>query len=249
MALPVHSKLTPDRDAKRDQVIHRISLAAPGAVHRFQDDVRHCGSGRPSTVNPCRSNIPAHGRELLHGPGQRDRPSSAHGLWDHAGHDARPSCAAAGGSDCSAACTPRSPGEPARETMLWAALLRAGPDAILSHQTAAERHGLIDEPSAVITITVPSADGIRRSVKIPRHHDSPVGRDPADQASGHAPAVHPGGGHGAGPDPGRADLRRRLRVDLPGPRARRLTTADRIRQAMDARKKDAVAHRARGRAR
>jgi hypothetical protein len=47
-------------------------------------------------------------------------------------------------------------GQPARETTLWAALLRAGPDATLSHQTAAERHGLIDEPSEVITITVPA---------------------------------------------------------------------------------------------
>jgi very-short-patch-repair endonuclease len=46
-------------------------------------------------------------------------------------------------------------GDPARETMLWAALLRAGPDAVLSHQTAAERHGLIDEPSPVIVVTVP----------------------------------------------------------------------------------------------
>ncbi len=48
-------------------------------------------------------------------------------------------------------------GDPARETVLWAALLRAGPDAVLSHQTAAERHGLIDEPSSVITITVPAS--------------------------------------------------------------------------------------------
>jgi hypothetical protein len=48
-------------------------------------------------------------------------------------------------------------GEPSRETILWAALLRAGPDAALSHQTAAERHRLIDEPSALITITVPAA--------------------------------------------------------------------------------------------
>ena len=46
-------------------------------------------------------------------------------------------------------------GEPTRETTLWAALLRAGPDAVLSHQTAAERHGLIDEPSSLIVITVP----------------------------------------------------------------------------------------------
>ena len=47
-------------------------------------------------------------------------------------------------------------GEPSRETALWAALLRAGPDAALSHLTAAERHGLIDEPSALISITVPA---------------------------------------------------------------------------------------------
>jgi len=48
-------------------------------------------------------------------------------------------------------------GDPARETVLWAALLRAGPGAVLSHQTAAERHGLVDEPSPVITITVPAS--------------------------------------------------------------------------------------------
>src|SRR5579864_5037058 len=48
-------------------------------------------------------------------------------------------------------------GEATRETALWAALLRAGPGAVLSHQTAAERHGLIDKPSPVITITVPAS--------------------------------------------------------------------------------------------
>jgi hypothetical protein len=48
-------------------------------------------------------------------------------------------------------------GDPARETVLWAALLRAGPEAVLSHQTAAERHGLIDTPSSLITITVPAS--------------------------------------------------------------------------------------------
>lgn len=46
-------------------------------------------------------------------------------------------------------------GEPTRETALWGALLRAGPGAVLSHHTAAERHGLVDEPSPLITITVP----------------------------------------------------------------------------------------------
>jgi hypothetical protein len=58
-------------------------------------------------------------------------------------------------------------GDPARETMLWGALLRAGPDAVLSHQTAAERHGLIDEPSSLITITVPAARHPGRWNQIP----------------------------------------------------------------------------------
>jgi predicted transcriptional regulator of viral defense system len=57
-------------------------------------------------------------------------------------------------------------GEPTREAVLWAALLRVGPDATLSHQTAAERHGLIDGPSSVITITVP-ASRHPAQVKIP----------------------------------------------------------------------------------
>jgi hypothetical protein len=57
-------------------------------------------------------------------------------------------------------------GEPSRETALWAALLRAGPDAILSHHTAAERHGLTDEPSSIISITVPASKRPAR-VKIP----------------------------------------------------------------------------------
>ena len=57
-------------------------------------------------------------------------------------------------------------GDPSRETVLWAALLRAGPGAVLSHQTAAERHGLIDEPSPVITITVPASRSPARA-KIP----------------------------------------------------------------------------------
>ena len=58
-------------------------------------------------------------------------------------------------------------GDPARGTMLWAALLRAGPDAVLSHQTAAECHRLIDEPSPVIAITVPAARHPGRRARIP----------------------------------------------------------------------------------
>lgn len=44
-----------------------------------------------------------------------------------------------------------------REARLWAALRRAGEGAMLSHETAAELHGLIDKPASKIHITVPSS--------------------------------------------------------------------------------------------
>jgi Transcriptional regulator, AbiEi antitoxin len=54
-------------------------------------------------------------------------------------------------------------GEPSREARLWAALLRAGPGAVLSHETAAEVHHLVDKPAAKIHITVPAShDPARR---------------------------------------------------------------------------------------
>jgi hypothetical protein len=54
-------------------------------------------------------------------------------------------------------------GVASREARLWAAVLRAGPGAVLSHETAAEVHGLIDKPSGKIHITVPAShDPARR---------------------------------------------------------------------------------------
>jgi very-short-patch-repair endonuclease len=46
-------------------------------------------------------------------------------------------------------------GRPSRDAELWAAVLRAGPQAILSHQTAAEVDGLTSKRSAVIHVQVP----------------------------------------------------------------------------------------------
>lgn len=43
-----------------------------------------------------------------------------------------------------------------REAKLWAAVRRAGPGAMLSHETAAEVHGLVDKPATKIHITVPA---------------------------------------------------------------------------------------------
>jgi hypothetical protein len=47
-------------------------------------------------------------------------------------------------------------GPPPRTAWLWAAVLRAGPGAVLSHLTAAELHGLLDPPAEAIFVTVPS---------------------------------------------------------------------------------------------
>jgi hypothetical protein len=71
-----------------------------------------------------------------------------------------------------------------RDTELWAALLRAGPGATLSHHTAAELHGLIDRPGEQIHVTVPTARNPARYGKIPGvivHRSSRIGlaRHPA----------------------------------------------------------------------
>lgn len=55
-------------------------------------------------------------------------------------------------------------GTPDREAMLWAALRRAGPGAVLSHQTAAELDGLTDNISPAIHVTIPVE---RRARRIP----------------------------------------------------------------------------------
>jgi Transcriptional regulator, AbiEi antitoxin len=69
-------------------------------------------------------------------------------------------------------------GTPGRSAQLWAALLGAGPGAILSHETAAELQRLSDRPTEAIHVTVPwqrriaSARGVslhrsRRAAQIP----------------------------------------------------------------------------------
>ncbi len=58
-------------------------------------------------------------------------------------------------------------GDLGRESQLWAVLLRAGPDAVLSHQTAAELYGLIKQPSSLIHLTVPHISNPARYSKIP----------------------------------------------------------------------------------
>jgi hypothetical protein len=54
-------------------------------------------------------------------------------------------------------------GPPPRKAWLWAAVLRAGPGAVLSHLTAADLHGLLDPPAELIFVTVPST----RRISVP----------------------------------------------------------------------------------
>jgi hypothetical protein len=126
-------------------------------------------------------------------------------------------------------------GEPSREAALWAALLRAGPGAVLSHQTAAERHCLIDKPTPVISITVPLSRSPARA-KIP---GVVIHRSDAILRTKH-PAMLPPCTRVEDTvldliqnaqtfDDAYAWICRAI--------GRRRTTADRIRQAMDARKK------------
>ena len=63
-------------------------------------------------------------------------------------------------------------GEPPRLAFLWAAKLRAGPHAILSHETAAELDGLISGRSRLIHVTVPEPQHIRPVAGIAVHRSS-----------------------------------------------------------------------------
>jgi hypothetical protein len=54
-----------------------------------------------------------------------------------------------------------------REAKLWGALVRAGPEAVLSHQTAAELYGLRKQPSALIHLTVPASSNPAKRGRIP----------------------------------------------------------------------------------
>jgi hypothetical protein len=120
-----------------------------------------------------------------------------------------------------------------RDAVLWAAVLRAGPGAALSHQTAAELLGLTDQRSDVIHITVPIG-----------RHPEPIRGAVVHRSGRIGPATHP------------AQLPPRTRVeettiDLTQSAATfddayalvcraissRLTTAARLRAALEARPK------------
>ena len=65
-------------------------------------------------------------------------------------------------------------GQPDREAILWAALRRAGPDAVLSHWTAAELGKLTNSQSWLIHVTVPRHQHVRPISGVMIHRSSRV---------------------------------------------------------------------------
>jgi hypothetical protein len=63
-------------------------------------------------------------------------------------------------------------GDLSREAALWAAVLYAGPGAMLSHQTAAELWKLVDVQSSLIHVTVPGDRRVRRRAGLAIHLSS-----------------------------------------------------------------------------
>jgi very-short-patch-repair endonuclease len=65
-------------------------------------------------------------------------------------------------------------GEPGREAALWAALQRVGPEAVLSHHTAAELSKLASRQSQLIHVTVPRHVHLRAIPGIALHRSSRI---------------------------------------------------------------------------
>lgn len=71
-------------------------------------------------------------------------------------------------------------GEPSRDAVMWAAVLRAGPQSILSHETAAELDGLVDKRSKLLHVTIPESQRVRPIPGFVIHRSSRIleARDP-----------------------------------------------------------------------
>jgi hypothetical protein len=63
-------------------------------------------------------------------------------------------------------------GPPGRRAVLWAALLRVGPHAVLSHETAAELAGLLPGPGPAIHVMVPSGSPVAPITGVILHYSS-----------------------------------------------------------------------------
>lgn len=67
-------------------------------------------------------------------------------------------------------------GQPGREAILWAAVLRAGQDAVLSHQTAGELARLTDKRSDLVHLTIPAGRRVQPIPGLVIHRSTSVER-------------------------------------------------------------------------
>jgi very-short-patch-repair endonuclease len=72
-------------------------------------------------------------------------------------------------------------GEPPRLATLWAAVLRSGSGAVLSHHSAAELSGLISAPGPLVHVTVPAGRRVRgvAGVRVHRSNRIAIARHPS----------------------------------------------------------------------
>jgi hypothetical protein len=68
-----------------------------------------------------------------------------------------------------------------RRGLLWAVVLRAGPEAVLSHETAAELLGMADRPAPLLHVTIPAGRTVTAipGVRIHRCRRTDLGRHPS----------------------------------------------------------------------
>ena len=102
------------------------------------------------------------------------------------------------------------------EARLWAAVRLAGDGAMLSHETAAEIHGIIDKPlGPVIHITVPRHRRPAQHKPVPRRRHPSIRPEPGTAGRPVQPATHPGGRHRSGSGRSCPKLRSCLHMDRP----------------------------------
>jgi len=65
-------------------------------------------------------------------------------------------------------------GEPSRTAVLWAAVLRSGPGAVLSHQSAAELYRLTDKSTTTIHVSVPAGRRVRGTAGVMVHRSGRI---------------------------------------------------------------------------
>jgi hypothetical protein len=83
------------------------------------------------------------------------------------------------------------PGRATRQTELWAAVLMAGVGAALSHQTAAEVHGLFDHRDVKIYLTIPETRRVRAVPGIVIHRSGRIGVEVHDSNEVDDPRLPP----------------------------------------------------------